>query len=141
MAKKSKTQKAKASAARAQKKAAQEKEELVVEEVETEEVEEPKKGLLKKSKKTETPVETKKDKKQEKQVAKKEEKKPEKKQRFKFIREVRQELKRVTWPTRKDVIRWSGVVVAALLFFGIYVAVLDNLIVGPLLVAISGLGA
>ena len=64
-----------------------------------------------------------------------------KKQRFKFIKEVRAEMKRVTWPTRTDVLRWSGVVVAALVFFGVYVAILDNLIVTPALVALSGLGA
>ena len=38
-------------------------------------------------------------------------------------------------------LRWSVVVVAALLFFGIYVAVLDNGIITPLLFLISGLGA
>lgn len=67
--------------------------------------------------------------------------KPVKKNRFAFLKEVRSELKRVTWPTRQDVIRWSGVVVVALLFFGLYVALLDNVIVTPLLVAVSGLGA
>ncbi|MDO4503289.1 MAG: preprotein translocase subunit SecE [Coriobacteriia bacterium] len=70
----------------------------------------------------------------------KKEEKP-KKQRFKFLREVRSEMKRVTWPTRQDVLRWSGVVVCALLFFGLYVALLDNAIITPLLVAFSGLGA
>ena len=50
-------------------------------------------------------------------------------------------MRRVTWPTRTEVIRWTGVVVGALVFFGVYVAVLDNLIVTPIVVAISGLGA
>ena len=50
-------------------------------------------------------------------------------------------MKRVTWPTRTDVLRWSGVVVVALLFFGVFVAVLDNAIITPLLVLISGIGA
>lgn len=72
--------------------------------------------------------------------AKKEEKKP-KKTRFQFLKDVRAEMKRVTWPTRTDVLRWSGVVVGALLFFGVYVAVLDNVIITPALVALSGLGA
>ena len=45
-------------------------------------------------------------------------------------------MKRVTWPTRQDVIRWSGVVVGALVFFGVYVAVLDNVDRHPLLLAI-----
>lgn len=64
-----------------------------------------------------------------------------KKQRFKFFKDVKAELKRVTWPSRTDVLRWSGVVVGALLFFGIFVAILDNVIVTPALVALSGLGA
>lgn len=64
-----------------------------------------------------------------------------KKERFKFFKEVRSEMKRVTWPTKPEVLRWSLVVVAALIFFGVYVAVLDNAIVTPLLVLISSLGA
>ena len=72
-------------------------------------------------------------------TAKKEEKP--KKVRFQFLQDVRAEMKRVTWPSRTDVLRWSGVVVAALLFFGIYTAVLDNVIVTPALVAITSLGA
>jgi preprotein translocase subunit SecE len=77
----------------------------------------------------------------EEKAIKKEEKKPAKKRRFQFLYDVKAELKRVTWPSRQDVIRWSGVVVAALVFFGVYVAVLDNVIITPLLVFISGLGA
>ncbi len=50
-------------------------------------------------------------------------------------------MKRVTWPTRTDVLRWTGVVVVALLFFGVFVALLDNAIITPLLVLISGIGA
>lgn len=64
-----------------------------------------------------------------------------KKVRFKFLKDVRAEMKRVAWPSRPDVLRWTGVVVVALLFFGLFVASLDNLIVTPLLVALSGLGA
>ena len=63
------------------------------------------------------------------------------KKRFQFFRDVKSEMKRVTWPTRTDVLRWSGVVVVALLFFGIFVALLDNVIITPLLVFISGIGA
>ena len=58
-----------------------------------------------------------------------------------FLKDVRLELKRVTWPSREDVGRWSMVVVVALLFFGIYVSVLDNVIITPLLFMFSGLGA
>ena len=64
-----------------------------------------------------------------------------KKKRFQFLHDVKAEMKRVTWPTRTDVIRWTGVVVVALLFFGVFVAVLDNVIITPLLLLISGIGA
>ena len=129
MATKSKTQRAKASERRQARKAA--KLEGAIEEtpVAAASAEEPKKGLFKKS---EPAAE---DKKPEKV-----ESKP-KKTRFQFLKDVRSEMKRVTWPSRVDVLRWSGVVIVALLFFGIYVALLDNAIITPLLIAFSGLGA
>ena len=136
MAHKSKTQRAKASAAKANKRDREEREALAAEateEVVEEVVEEPKKSFFKKK-------EDKPEAKQQSAAAKKEEKKP-KKTRFQFFKDVKAEMKRVTWPTRKDVIRWSGVVVGALVFFGVYVAILDNVIVTPALVALSGLGA
>ena len=140
MAKKSKTQRAKASAARAAKREQQatvegaEVEAKDVAEANAEAEKKPKLKLFKKADKAEDPAE-------KKQVAKKEEKKPEKTPKKPgFLSEVRAEMKRVTWPTKADVLRWSGVVVVALLFFGIYVSVLDNFIVTPVLVAISGLG-
>ena len=116
MAKKSKTQRAKASAARQQRKADRDTE-VLVEEVAPEPEEKPKKGLFKKA-----------------------DEKP-KKKRFQFLRDVKSEMKRVTWPTRTDVLRWTGVVVVALIFFGVFVALLDNVIITPLLVLISGIGA
>jgi preprotein translocase subunit SecE len=133
MAKKSKTQKAKASAKKAAKKVAQEREiDVVVEE------EPKKKGLLakKEAKKKE----------KEKQEAlqdyqiKQEEAKP-KKRRFQFFFDVRAEMRRVTWPSRQDVMQWTGVVIVALLFFGVFTLILDDWIVTPLLFAISSLGA
>lgn len=135
MAKKSKTQRAKASAARQQRKAerAQVEAEPQVEEISAEEEGKPKKSLFKKSSDSDKPAE-------DNSAKKSEEKKP-KKKRFKFFREVRAEMKRVTWPTRSDVLRWSGVVVVALLFFGVFVALLDNAIITPLLVLVSGIGA
>ena len=102
---------------------------------------EPKKRFFKKADKAETPAANKQDKgKIEKKAEKKVESKP-KKRRFGFLKDVRAEMKRVTWPTKKDVLRWSVVVVAALLFFGVYVALLDNVIITPVLVGISSLGA
>ena len=137
MAHKSKTQRAKASAAKANKKDREEREALASENTAaaTEETAEESKGGLFKKKDDKPEA-----KQQPAAAAKKEEKKP-KKKRFQFLRDVKAEMKRVTWPTRTDVIRWSGVVVGALVFFGVYVAVLDNFIVTPALVALSGLGA
>lgn len=129
MAKKSKTQRAKASERRQEKKAAAlEALENPSTEVEETVEEKPKKSLFKKSETKSEPAPS----------AKKADAKP-KKKRFKFLREVRSEMKRVTWPTRQDVLQWSGVVVAALLFFGIYVYILDSGIITPLLVAFAGL--
>ena len=133
MAHKSKTQRAKASAAKANRKDRQVREEIAAESApesaEDAAQEEKKAGLFKK--KEAQPAAA---------AVKKEEKKP-KKVRFKFLKDVRAEMKRVTWPTREDVVRWTGVVVGALVFFGVYVAVLDNVIITPALVALSGLGA
>ena len=145
MAKKSKTQRAKASAARAARKAqALEAESAAVEAKDIAEADaaaEPKKRFFKKADKAETPAANKQDKgKIEKKAEKKVESKP-KKRRFGFLKDVRAEMKRVTWPTKQDVLRWSVVVVAALLFFGVYVALLDNVIITPVLVGISSLGA
>ncbi len=147
MAKKSKTQRAKASAARKERKLEREQEELAsakMAEESAENVEAAKEaGSERKSllKKAEKPAETKDaDKATDKKAAEKKESKP-KKQRFKFFHDVRAELRRVTWPSRTDVIRWTGVVVVALLFFGVFVALLDNVIITPLLVFVSGFSA
>ena len=144
MAKKSKTQRAKASAARQARKAERElqPEETTAEEAKPAVEEKPKKPFLKKA--ADDGSDKKPAKKEAAETAKKAEKKADskpKKKRFKFFRDVKGELKRVTWPTRTDVLRWSGVVVAALLFFGVFVALLDNAIITPLLVLISGIGA
>ena len=139
MAKKSKTQRAKASANRAAKK---EQAKIAAEQpvedsaVEAATAEAPKEGFLKRYK----DAHSKKNDAADTKSSSKSNDKP-KKKRFQFLRDVKAEMKRVTWPTRQDVLRWSGVVVCALLFFGIYVAILDNGIITPLLVALSGLGA
>lgn len=138
MPKKSKTQRAKASARRAEKKLTAETAE-VVEEVEA--AEEEKKGgrLFSRKEKAEevaTPAQP-----SGKPVAKAEKKSGIIVRLTSFIKDVRAELRRVTWPTRTDVLRWSGVVVVALAFFSLYVFVLDNWVVTPLLLAISSLGA
>ena len=42
-----------------------------------------------------------------------------------FIREVRAELRKVSWPTRQEVIRYSVIVLVALVVFAVLVFVLD----------------
>jgi len=42
-----------------------------------------------------------------------------------FITEVRNELKRVTWPTRKEVYATTLVVIFVSIFFGLYLWVVD----------------
>lgn len=136
MAHKSKTQRAKASAARAARKEAREAEELAREskpEVEAA-VETPKKRFFGRKKEEA-------DNKAAATATKSEKKDAAPAKKKGFLSNVRSEMKRVTWPTKQDVLRWSVVVVCALLFFGITVAVLDNLIITPVLVGISGLGA
>ena len=135
MAHKSKTQRAKATAAKANRREREERDvqSAVAAEVAKGVTEEEALEKVLEVKKAETKPEP-------ITVTTKEPEKP-KKKRFQFIKDVRAEMKRVTWPTRTDVLRWSGVVVAALVFFGVYVAILDNLIVTPALVALSGLGA
>ena len=131
MAKKSKTQKAKASANRAAKKARAAEQENVVPVVE----EAPKKRFFNKKDSAETKPTPKPAK-----ETKKASSKP-KKRRFGFLSDVRSELRRVTWPSKQEVLQWSGVVVVALIFFGVFVVVLDDWVVTPILFAISSLGA
>lgn len=117
MAHKSKTQRAKAQAVKANKKDRQLREEAASANEETVEAGAESAKQKRAEKKEAKP-------KQQAAAAMKKETKP-KKVRFQFLRDVRAEMKRVTWPSRQDVIRWSGVVVGALIFFGVYVAVLD----------------
>ena len=42
-----------------------------------------------------------------------------------FLSEVRNELKRVTWPTQKEVYATTVVVILTSIFFGVYLFVLD----------------
>ncbi|MEF2656045.1 MAG: preprotein translocase subunit SecE [Eggerthellaceae bacterium] len=134
MAKKSKTQRAKASANRAAKKEQRVKDAEVTPVVE----EAPKKRFgFKKS--SPAKVNTQKPS-QPAAKAKKPAEKP-KKKRFGFLSDVRSEMRRVTWPTKQDVLQWTGVVIVALLFFGVFVAIFDNWVVTPILFAISSLGA
>ena len=42
-----------------------------------------------------------------------------------FFREVSSEMKKVTWPSRTEVIGTTGVVVGTVIFFGLYLWVCD----------------
>lgn len=44
-----------------------------------------------------------------------------------FLSEVRDELKKVIWPTRKDVIRLTGIVISISLIVALYIGGLDAL--------------
>ena len=43
-----------------------------------------------------------------------------------FLREVRVEMKQVTWPSREDVISTTGVVIVAVAFFGVFFFGVDS---------------
>ncbi|HVS74932.1 MAG TPA: preprotein translocase subunit SecE [Candidatus Acidoferrales bacterium] len=42
-----------------------------------------------------------------------------------FLKEVRVEMKQVTWPTRDDVVSTTWVVIGTVAFFGLFLAVVD----------------
>ncbi len=44
-----------------------------------------------------------------------------------FLTEVRNELKRVTWPSRKEVYATTVVVILTSIFFGVYLFALDGI--------------
>jgi preprotein translocase subunit SecE len=45
-----------------------------------------------------------------------------------FVREVRGELAKVTWPSRAELIQATGVVIALSLFFAVFVGLFDTLL-------------
>ncbi|RDY22628.1 preprotein translocase subunit SecE [Romboutsia maritimum] len=49
-----------------------------------------------------------------------------------YIKETKQELKRVTWPTKKELLKNTGVVLTVVISFTILVWVLDSLLSGAL---------
>jgi preprotein translocase subunit SecE len=42
-----------------------------------------------------------------------------------FLHDVRVEMKQVTWPSRDDVVATTGIVIATVFFFGIFLAAVD----------------
>jgi len=144
MAHKSKTQRAKAAAAKANRKERQARDEVAAESVAAAKAAEQASmtaAELKREEKAEAKAAAAAAKAEKKAQEEAEAAKKPKKKHFQFFRDVKAEMKRVTWPTRQDVLQWSGVVVAALIFFGVYVFVLDSGIIVPVLTALSGLGA
>ena len=55
-----------------------------------------------------------------------------------FVREVRQELAKVTWPPRKELLTATGVVIVAVIIAGVYIGVFD--FIWNLIVRAVGLG-
>jgi len=43
-----------------------------------------------------------------------------------FLREVKQELKKVTWPTRKDALSGTAVVLVAVFVIAVFLGVVDS---------------
>jgi preprotein translocase subunit SecE len=44
-----------------------------------------------------------------------------------FLHEVRVEMKQVTWPSRDDVVSTTGVVIATVAFFGVFLTIVERL--------------
>lgn len=49
-----------------------------------------------------------------------------------YCKEVKGEMQRVVWPTRPELVNASLIVVGALVFFGVGIAIIDNNIIIPL---------
>ncbi len=49
-----------------------------------------------------------------------------------YFKGVKVEIQRVVWPTRPELVSASLIVVAALVFFGVLIAIVDNVIIIPL---------
>ena len=47
---------------------------------------------------------------------------------FKFLREVRLEMKKVTWPTRKEITGSTIVVIITVIIVSIYLGMVDNIL-------------
>jgi preprotein translocase subunit SecE len=45
-----------------------------------------------------------------------------------FLHDVRVEMKQVTWPSREDVVATTGIVIATVFFFGVFLAAVDWLV-------------
>ena len=57
-----------------------------------------------------------------------------------YLKDVRTELRRVIWPSRKDVVNSSVVVIVTLIFFVIFTFVIDNIASYVFLDLFAGIG-
>ena len=55
-----------------------------------------------------------------------------------YFKGVKSEIKRVTWPTKNELVKYTGAGLGMLVFFGVLIAVVDAVIV-PVLYAYQGL--
>jgi preprotein translocase subunit SecE len=58
----------------------------------------------------------------------------------KYLKDVRTELRRVNWPSRKDVVSSSIIVVITLLFFMVFTLVIDNISSFVFIDVLAGIG-
>jgi preprotein translocase subunit SecE len=56
---------------------------------------------------------------------------------FKFLREVRLEMKKVTWPTRKEITGSTSVVIVTVIIVSIYLGIVDNILQQAMLWLVS----
>ena len=49
-----------------------------------------------------------------------------------YCKDVKSELQRVVWPTKRELINASLIVIGAIIFFGVLIAIIDNIVVIPL---------
>ena len=47
---------------------------------------------------------------------------------IRFLREVRLEMKKVSWPTRKEITGSTGVVIVTVIIVAVYLGILDNIL-------------
>ncbi|MRS13211.1 MAG: preprotein translocase subunit SecE [Actinobacteria bacterium] len=57
-----------------------------------------------------------------------------------YLKDVRTELRRVIWPSRKDVLNSSVIVIVTLLFFMAFTAIIDNLASFVFIDVLAGIG-
>ena len=57
-----------------------------------------------------------------------------------YCKAVKAEMQRVVWPTKQELVNASLIVIGAIVFFGVFIAIVDNIVIIPLNM-ISSLGA